>query len=141
MRWCPALLASATLILGGQAPALAGHPAETPYSAAEAAVAVAIGLAWANSRRIEMPVTVEIAPNPPAQPVEWIRICGPNGCQLIPRPARPGDLQTVPEDRPLSTEQGPGGVSASLSSGDNLPGCGGDSCGLWGKRRFFGRRQ
>ena len=140
MRWCLAAIASATLIFDAHAPAFVGQPAEMARPDAEAVVAVAIGLALADSRTIELPVTVEITPNPPAQPVEWIRTCGPNGCQLTPRPAPPSETQTASEDASLSFEHGSGAASASSSSGDDQPKCDGDGCGLRGKRRFFGGR-
>ena len=159
MRSCVAMVASAILVHSVQASALAGQPGGTTHPTPDAAVAVAIGLAWADRATIELPVTVEIArpearpaklpgpkipgceslssalvPDRAAEPAEWIRVCGLNGCRLIPRPSGRSGPQTAPANIP-DAAPAPPAVSDEQSECDDL-GCG--SSAGW---RLFGRRR
>ena len=119
MRWRAAMVASAILFHGVHTSAFAGQPAETARPAPDAAVAVAIGLAWADRAD---------------EPFEWIRVCGPNGCRLMPRLSPPGGAQASPGEDPDA-------AAAPSAAGDD--GSEGDSygCGLSARRRLFGRRR
>jgi hypothetical protein len=132
MRWCVAAVASAILFHGAHASAFAGELRATPYPAPDAAVAVAIGLAWADRATIELPVTVEIAR--PEAGLEWTRICGPNGCRLVPRLSPPGGAHASPGE-------GPDAAAAPSAAGDD--GSEGDRYGCDGsaRRRLFGRHR
>jgi hypothetical protein len=165
MRCFLAMIASIALVHGFDGPAFAFQRGETVYPAPEAAVAVAIGLAWANSGTIELPVTVEIAEpdaqaappagpevpaprfmpppdahDPAGQPVEWVRICGPNGCQWIPGPGLPDRAHVAPEIVGFPAKEDSHAAPPSASSGDQ-PRCQGDGCGLSPRRRLFGGRR
>ncbi len=111
MRRGLAMVAFSMLVFGLHAPAH-GEPSEkTAGAATEAAVAVAIGLAWANSGTIELPVTVEIVA-PDAE-----------------------DLQPA-----SSSEEGTEAVLPPSADGDQ-PACDGGGCGLSPRWRLFGGRR
>ena len=103
MRWRAAMVASAILFHGVHTSAFAGQPAETARPAPDAAVAVAIGLAWADRAD---------------EPFEWIRVCGPNGCRLMPRLSPPGGAQASPGEDPDAA--GAGDVAAFVREIDLL---------------------
>ncbi len=169
MRRCVAIVAFVGLTHGVDALALAGQPAETARPTAEGAVAVGIGLAWADQEpigprkgtapTIEVPVTVEIArpeapsanrPSPrapgrgsvslapaadrAAPPAEWIRVCGPNGCRWVPRPAGRSEPKTAPADPPDASPAPP------VAGGEESE-CDGIGCGSSAGWRLFGRRR
>jgi hypothetical protein len=159
MRWCVAVVASAILFHGVHASAFAGEQVVTPDPAAVAAVAVAIGLAWADRATIELPVTVEIVrpeaepASPPGTdvpgrgflspalvpgraegPLEWTRICGPNGCRLVPRLSPPTGTRSSPGEDP-DAAVAPSAAGDGGSEGDRY-GCDGSA-----RRRLFGRHR
>jgi hypothetical protein len=153
------MVAFAVLIHSVHASGLAGQLAETASPTAYAAVAVAIGLAWADRATIEVPVTVEIArpearpaklpgpkvpgrgslssafvPGRAAAPAEWTRVCGPNGCRWVPRPSGRSGPQTAPADVPDAAPAPP-------AVGDEQSECDDFGCGSSAKWRLFGRRR
>jgi hypothetical protein len=159
MRSCVATVAFAVLVHSVHASAFAGQRAQTASPTADAAVAVAIGLACADRATIEVPVTVEIArpearpakrsgpktpgrgplssapvPDRTAGPAEWVRICGPNGCRWDPRPSGHSGPQTVPTDVPDAAPVPP-------AVGDEPTECDDVGCGSSAKWRLFGRRR
>jgi len=119
MRWCVAIVASLVLVHSVHASAFAGQPGETARPAPDAAVAVAIGLAWAD--RAE-------------EPLEWTRVCGPNGCRFVPRLSPPGGAQASPGE-------GQDAAMVPSTAGDDRSECDRYGCGLSAKWRLFGRRR
>jgi hypothetical protein len=159
MRWCVAMIVSTILFHGVHASVFAGAPGVTAYPAPDAAAAVAIGLAWVDRATIELPVTVEIArpeaeaasspstdvpgsgflspalvPDRAEGPLEWTRICGPNGCRLVPRLSPPTGTRSSPEEGP-DVAVTPPAAGDGASEGERY------GCDSSARRRLFGRHR